>query len=113
MHLSIELRYALVRTISTVIFALFVGFGNARAAEPPQSSDDAIPNSKITDQGVGVYFDLAQTAYIQGKYDLCLQELAIVHRTTASYGNSRELEAFCLKGLALITGAAFKPSQSP
>lgn len=41
---------------------------------------------------------LARNLYVQGKYSLCLAELAKLHETIPFYDNSKELESFCIQG---------------
>lgn len=41
---------------------------------------------------------LARNLYVQGKYSLCLSELAKLHETVPFYDNSKELESFCIQG---------------
>jgi pSer/pThr/pTyr-binding forkhead associated (FHA) protein/tetratricopeptide (TPR) repeat protein len=46
-------------------------------------------------------FNLATTLYTQGKYALCLTELAKLHEIIPLYNNSKELQSFCEQGLIL------------
>ena len=47
-------------------------------------------------------FNLARNLYVQGKYELCLAELAKLHEMIPFYENSKELEAFCSQGRELV-----------
>lgn len=47
-------------------------------------------------------FNLARNLYVQGKYELCLTELAKVHDLIPQYENSRELQSFCEQGRELV-----------
>lgn len=47
-------------------------------------------------------FSLAKTLYVQGKYALCVAELAKVHDLVPQYENSKELQSFCEQGLELV-----------
>lgn len=46
-------------------------------------------------------FHLARNLYVQGKYALCLTELAKVHEIIPQFENSKELASFCEQGLEL------------
>ena len=47
-------------------------------------------------------FNLARNLYVQGKYALCLTELAKLHELIPQYENSKELQSFCEQGLELV-----------
>lgn len=47
-------------------------------------------------------FNLARNLYVQGKYELCLTELAKVHELIPQYENSKELQSFCEQGKELV-----------
>lgn len=47
-------------------------------------------------------FNLARNLYVQGKYQLCLTELAKLHELIPLYENSKELESFCKQGVELV-----------
>ncbi len=47
-------------------------------------------------------FNLARNLYVQGKYELCLTELAKVHEQVPLFENSKELESFCVQGKELV-----------
>ncbi len=47
-------------------------------------------------------FNLAKTLYVQGKYALCVAELAKVHDLVPQFDNSKELQSFCEQGLELV-----------
>jgi pSer/pThr/pTyr-binding forkhead associated (FHA) protein/tetratricopeptide (TPR) repeat protein len=47
-------------------------------------------------------FHLARNLYVQGKYALCLTELAKVHEVIPQFENSKELQSFCEQGLELV-----------
>jgi hypothetical protein len=47
-------------------------------------------------------FETARTDYVQGNYTLCLQKVKKIHARMESYENSKELQAFCEQGLALL-----------
>jgi hypothetical protein len=47
-------------------------------------------------------FNLARNLYVQGKYELCLEQLEKIHELTPQYENSRELESFCDQGHELV-----------
>ena len=47
-------------------------------------------------------FSLARNLYVQGKYELCLTELAKVHELIPLFENSKELQSFCEQGKELV-----------
>ena len=47
-------------------------------------------------------FNLARNLYVQGKYALCLTELAKLHEVIPQYENSKELQSFCEQGRELV-----------
>lgn len=47
-------------------------------------------------------FNLARNLYVQGKYALCLTELAKLHELIPQFENSKELQSFCEQGLELV-----------
>jgi pSer/pThr/pTyr-binding forkhead associated (FHA) protein len=47
-------------------------------------------------------FNLARNLYVQGKYELCLTELAKLHELIPQYENSKELQSFCEQGRELV-----------
>ncbi len=47
-------------------------------------------------------FNLARNLYVQGKYELCLTELAKLHELIPLYENSKELQSFCEQGRELV-----------
>ncbi len=47
-------------------------------------------------------FNLARNLYVQGKYELCLTELAKVHELIPQFENSKELQSFCEQGKELV-----------
>jgi len=47
-------------------------------------------------------FNLARNLYVQGKYELCLTELAKVHELIPQHENSKELQSFCEQGRELV-----------
>lgn len=75
------------------------------------------PNRDVANSGNSVSFDkltverknvvkdsfhLARNLYVQGKYALCLTELAKVHEIIPQFENSKELQSFCEQGLELV-----------
>ena len=50
-------------------------------------------------------FNLARNLYVQGKYALCLTELAKVHEIIPQFQDSKELQSFCEQGLLLVQRA--------
>lgn len=73
--------------------------GPAKDSENSVSFEKLTPEQKST---VRDAFGLARTLYVQGKYELCLTELAKVHQLLPKYENSPELNSFCEQGRELV-----------
>lgn len=98
-------RVALYGTVGLVVLILAL----------PTKKKDAKPNprepaasasfetlSKEQKLVVKDSFSLARNLYVQGKYALCLTELAKMHDLIPQYENSKELQSFCEQGLELV-----------
>ncbi len=57
-------------------------------------------------------FNLARNLYVQGKYELCLTELAKVHENIPQYENSKELQSFCEQGRELVNASGILNTKS-
>lgn len=78
---------------------------NKTPQRDPNSSDQSLSFDKLTQEKKSVVkdsFALARNLYVQGKYTLCLTELAKVHELIPQFENSKELQSFCEQGLELV-----------
>lgn len=51
-------------------------------------------------------FQLARALYIQGKFNLCLEQLDVLNTKVARFENSEELRQFCDQGAELLNRTA-------
>lgn len=99
-----KVRILLALLLPVVLYGLFTP---AKKEEP--KTDPASANSVSFDKlkaeqknVVKDSFHLARNLYVQGKYALCLTELAKVHEVIPQFDNSKELQSFCEQGLELV-----------
>jgi pSer/pThr/pTyr-binding forkhead associated (FHA) protein/tetratricopeptide (TPR) repeat protein len=72
---------------------------------PVDNSPNNVSFEKLTPEqraSVKDSFTLARNLYVQGKYEICLTELAKVHELIPQYENSKELQSFCEQGNDLV-----------
>ncbi|NJL25011.1 MAG: hypothetical protein HC902_07445 [Calothrix sp. SM1_5_4] len=75
------------------------------APRDPASGGASVNFEKLTKEQKSVVkdsFNLARNLYVQGKYALCLTELAKLHEIIPQFENSKELQSFCDQGLELV-----------
>lgn len=108
---KILVRGALV--IAIVLAGLLSLFPDKAAQNAPRDpaaqGNTSVSFEKLTNEQRSVVkdsFNLARNLYVQGKYALCLTELAKVHELIPIYENSKELESFCKQGQELVRIAA-------
>lgn len=105
------IRLTLIALLPILMYGLFKP--ESKPVAPAESKDmadrvGAVPNGsfdKLTPEQKSLVkdaFNLARNLYVQGKYELCLTELAKVHETIPLYENSKELESFCAQGKELV-----------
>lgn len=101
-----KLRIALLALAPVLLYGALSGSGN-----PPETGRkvagkaEPMAFDKLTNEqknAVKDTFSLARNLYVQGKYELCLAELAKLHEMIPMYENSKELEAFCNQGRELV-----------
>jgi tetratricopeptide (TPR) repeat protein len=71
----------------------------------PAGQGQSMSYDKLTHEQQSIVkdsFNLARTLYVQGKYELCLTELAKLHELIPQYENSKELQSFCDQGRELV-----------
>jgi pSer/pThr/pTyr-binding forkhead associated (FHA) protein/tetratricopeptide (TPR) repeat protein len=76
-----------------------------KPAERNPASGQSLSFEKLTQEQRSVVkdsFNLARNLYVQGKYELCLTELAKLHELIPQYENSKELQSFCDQGRELV-----------
>lgn len=98
-----KVRVALGAMVPVLLFALFSqpdkkkteGETSAASTSTNASFENLSPEQK---KAIKDSLSLARNLYVQGKYSLCLAELAKLHETIPFYDNSKELESFCIQG---------------
>ncbi len=98
-----KVRVALIALIPILLYGLFSGPDKKESGEQAKveagntnvSFDNLPPEQKTA---IKDSIALARNLYVQGKYSLCLAELAKLHETIPFYDNSKELESFCIQG---------------
>ena len=76
----------------------------AAAAGQPQTPAN-VPFEQMTNEqknAIKDSFNLARNLYVQGKYELCITEVAKLHLLIPFFENSKELEEFCKQGRELV-----------
>jgi len=98
-----------VRVLLVVLIPilLWAGLQPPKKEEPKRDpgSANSVSFDKLTPEHKNVVkdsFHLARNLYVQGKYSLCLTELAKVHEIIPQFENSKELESFCDQGRELV-----------
>jgi pSer/pThr/pTyr-binding forkhead associated (FHA) protein/TolA-binding protein len=100
-----KVRLALVVMVPVVlILALSPGKPDKPKPNPRDPASSATFETLSKEQKLVVKdsFNLARNLYVQGKYALCLTELAKLHELIPQYENSKELQSFCEQGLELV-----------
>lgn len=72
---------------------------------PADKGNNSLSFEKLTQEQRSIVkdsFNLARNLYVQGKYELCLTELAKLHELIPQYENSKELQSFCEQGKELV-----------
>lgn len=73
--------------------------------DPSKDDTKSVSYEKLTKEQQSLVkdtFKLATNLYVQGKYALCLTELAKLHEMIPQYENSKELQSYCEQGLELV-----------
>jgi len=101
-----KVRLALVVLIPLVlVLAVMPDKKNEPARDPAAQGTQSVVFANLTVEQKAVVkdsFNLARNLYVQGKYELCLTELAKVHELIPQHENSKELQSFCEQGRELV-----------
>jgi pSer/pThr/pTyr-binding forkhead associated (FHA) protein/tetratricopeptide (TPR) repeat protein len=94
----------LVLTPLLLIMALLPSKPKGPPRDPAAAGQSVVFENLSVEQKAVVKdsFNLARNLYVQGKYELCLTELAKVHELIPQYENSKELQSFCEQGKELV-----------
>jgi pSer/pThr/pTyr-binding forkhead associated (FHA) protein/tetratricopeptide (TPR) repeat protein len=107
-----ETRKKFIRMALIVVVVLLIAAALKPADKPkepggtPGANNNSLTFEKMSSDQKSLVkdsFNLARNLYVQGKYELCLTELAKVHELIPAYENSKELESFCMQGKDLVT----------
>ena len=101
------IRAGLVGVIVIMIGVFMMPSKSKTERDPAKVKDGntSVSFDKLTNEQRGVVkdsFNLARNLYVQGKYELCLTELAKLHELIPLYENSKELQSFCEQGRELV-----------
>jgi len=102
-----KLRIALLAIAPILLIVALTGSGNSSdtSRKVAGKANEPVAFDKLTNEqknAVKDTFSLARNLYVQGKYELCLAEIAKLHEMIPMYENSKELEAFCNQGRELV-----------
>lgn len=102
-----KVRLALMALIPVLLVGLILDGGATKKIDRDPTKDDtkSISYKKLTKEQQSVVkdtFKLATSLYVQGKYALCLTELAKLHDLIPQFENSKELQSYCEQGLELV-----------
>lgn len=95
-------RIAIGLLIPVLLIGLVSGGKKKEKPANPNTSDAFDKMTKDQKAAIQDTFNLARNLYTQGKYELCLTELAKLHEMIPVYKNSKELQAFCNQGHILV-----------
>ena len=103
---KLVVRGALVVLIPVIlIVAMMPDKPKVPTERGPASGNTSVAFDKLTNEQRSVIkdsFNLARNLYVQGKYELCLTELAKLVELIPQYENSKELQSFCEQGRELV-----------
>lgn len=100
-----KVRSALIVLIPILLILAVLPSKPKTPARDPADQGQSMVFEKMTVEQKAVIkdsFNLARNLYVQGKYELCLTELAKVHELLPQYENSKELQSFCEQGKELV-----------
>lgn len=100
-----KVRMALIVLIPLVLILALTPTKPKEQAPDPKREPGSVVFANLTPEQKNVVkdsFNLARNLYVQGKYELCLTELAKVHELIPQYENSKELQSFCEQGKELV-----------
>lgn len=99
-----------IAIVLAIVFGVYMQFADTKKAEAPRNPAATDPNASVSfgkltkEQQATVKdsFTLAQNLYVQGKYEICLTELAKLHELIPKYENSTEIQSYCEQGRDLV-----------
>lgn len=100
-----KVRVVLVALLPVLLYGLFSGSAPDKSRNVAGKSNEPMAFEKLSPEqktAVKDTFTLAKNLYMQGKYELCLAELAKLQQMIPIYENSKEVEAFCNQGRDLV-----------
>ncbi len=100
-----KVRLALMALIPVLLIGLLLEPKPQPPERDPATATTSISFDNLKPEQKSVVKDsfvLARNLYVQGKYALCLAELAKVHDLIPQFENSKELQSFCEQGLELV-----------
>lgn len=100
-----KVRVALVALIPVVFFLALSDDKPKTKTDAAAGSENSVVFDNLTPEQKSVVkdsFTLARSLYVQGKYELCLAEVAKVHELIPQFENSKELLSFCEQGRELV-----------
>lgn len=100
-----KVRVILIAAIPLLLWGLFDKPKPKESPRDPASNNNSVSFQNLKPEQQGAVKDalnLAKTLYMQGKYSLCLTEIAKVHAIIPQFENSKELENFCEQGRELV-----------
>ncbi|HMN67269.1 MAG TPA: FHA domain-containing protein [Bdellovibrionales bacterium] len=104
-----KVRLALFALVPILVIAALLpdkGKKETNPRGPATSAGNSVVYENLTTEqktSVKDAFNLSRNLYVQGKYELCLTELAKVHELLPQYENSKELQSFCEQGRELVS----------
>lgn len=100
-----KVRVALLVLIPLILIMAMLPSKPKQAPRDPAGGTQSVVFDNLTVEQKAVVkdsFNLARNLYVQGKYELCLTELAKVHELIPQFENSKELQSFCEQGKELV-----------
>lgn len=91
----------LVFVLTPAVFAKTWDCSNTTTGDDSFSFKEFCKLDTSAKQEIRDAFGLARTFYVQGKYDLCLEQIAVMKKKIGSFENSDELKTFCEQGKEL------------
>ncbi|NCN40824.1 FHA domain-containing protein [bacterium] len=96
-----KVRVALMALVPLLLIGLLTNSDDPKKATPEGGDLINAGFDHLSDEqkmAIKDSLNLARNLYVQGKYALCLAEIAKLHETVPFYENSKELESFCVQG---------------
>lgn len=100
-----KVRIVLVALLPLIIWGALSPDKPKEPPRDPASATTSVSYENLKPEQKSVVkdsFHLARNLYVQGKYALCITELAKVHDIIPQYENSKELYSFCEQGRELV-----------